>query len=234
MEDLYQRLIEKLASKRSTVETIMRSTDKKSGDILLPFKPFITVSRDPGSGGKPIAQLVAKKLKFEFYDQRLIDEIAKSTHSRAEILHGIDEKQRTKLEDLVHNVLNPDYISERRYIKHLCKVTLRLAQKGNAVFLGRGSNFITPNSQGLHVHITAPYRVCVARAVKYERIPYKKAREIIRETIAERAGFVKQYFNKDINNPKYYDLTLNTTYMTLEDAADIIIKAFHRKFNRAS
>jgi cytidylate kinase len=195
----------------------------------LEFKPFITVSRDPGSGGKPIAKALAERLNYKFYDEELINAIAKSAKARKEVLEKVDEKQRTIMEDLVHSILNPEYISEHRYIKHLVKVVLHLAKEGNAVFLGRGTNFITPNASGLHVRITAPYRVCVSRAVHYEKIPHQKAREIIREIAAEREGFVKQYFGKDANNPKYYDLTINTTYMTIEQAVDIIEVAFKHK-----
>lgn len=194
------------------------------------FEPFITVSRDPGSGGAPIAKLLAKKLGFRYYDKALIDDIAKSAEARTEVMANIDEKDRTQTEDFIQNLLNPEYITERHYIKHLCKVVLTVAKQGKVVILGRGSNFITPNAYGFHVRITAPYRVCVARAVQFEEVPYQKAREVIRKTMAERSAFVKQYFGKDLNNPKYYDMTLNTTFMSLEDAAQLIILGFGQKF----
>lgn len=226
MENLIHNLVEKVFDRQEVFDRIHNETEEE----FLKFHPFITVSRDPGSGGRPIAKIVSEKLNFTFYNQKLIDEIAKSAKARLDIMEDVDERQRTLMEDVVHNVLNPEYISERRYIKHLCKVVLKLAQNGGVVLLGRGTNFITPNSMGLHVRITAPYRVCVARAVKYEKMSYSKARQVIRKVAAERAGFVKQYFNKDIGNPKYYDLTINTTYLSLEDAADIIVAAFKRKF----
>lgn len=226
MSQWYLKWVEDLMGQSRVVEQIGANNEELEE---LNFKPFITVSRDPGSGGKPIAQAVAKKLNFEFYNKKLISEIAKSTKSRKEVISDIDERQRGLMDDLVHNVLNPEYVSERKYIKHLCKSILAVAQKGNVVILGRGSNFITPNAFGLHVRVTAPYRVCVARAVQYEKVPYQKAREIISEVTEERSAFVKQYFGKDIANPKYYDLTLNTTYMTIEDATDIIVRAFKRK-----
>lgn len=228
MSALYLKLADKLISRDNLVDQVKKGLVEKS----FTYKPFVTVSRDPGSGGKPIAKLLAKKLGFKFYDAQLIREIAKSAEARREILKDVDEKQRTMIEDLVHNVLNPEYISERRYITHLCKVVLRLAQEGNVVILGRGSNFITPNAYGLQVRITAPYRVCVARAVQYEGVQHSEAREIIKKVMAERAGFVKQYFGKDITNAKYYDITLNTTYMTLEDARDTILSCFRKKFPR--
>jgi cytidylate kinase len=196
------------------------------------IKKFVTISRDPGSGGKPIAKMLANKLGYKFYDQALIDQIAKSVHARKEILAQIDEKDRSRIEDLIHSILNPEYISERRYIKHLCKVVLSLAHEKNAIFLGRGTNFILPRQNGLNVRITAPYGICVARAIKYEGVNRSKAREIIQEVTTERAAFIKQYFGKDINNPKYYDITLNTASFNLEESVEILATGLKKKFTK--
>jgi cytidylate kinase len=225
MNQWYQRLVDKVFKQEALAEAIAEEERVETH-----FEPFITVSRDPGSGGKPIAKLVAERLGYTFYDKRLLDEIAKSAQTRRDVLDNVDEKTRTLMDDLVHNVLNPDYISERRYITHLCKVVLSLAHKGKSVILGRGSNFITPRAFGLHVRVTAPYRICVARAVEFEKVPYKKARAIVGKVMAERAGFVKQYFNRDIINPKYYDISINTTHLSIEDSTDLIVRTFKKKF----
>jgi len=46
------------------------------------LRPFITISRESGSGGTPIAKLVAKKLQFKFYNKKLINLIANKTKKR--------------------------------------------------------------------------------------------------------------------------------------------------------
>jgi len=45
-------------------------------------RPFITVSREAGSGGRPVAQAVAKKLGFKFYDRKIIELTAKKAKRR--------------------------------------------------------------------------------------------------------------------------------------------------------
>ena len=40
-------------------------------------KKIITISREYGSGGRQIGQLVSKKLGMDFYDKELIDLAAK-------------------------------------------------------------------------------------------------------------------------------------------------------------
>ncbi|MCB9813740.1 MAG: cytidylate kinase-like family protein [Pseudomonadales bacterium] len=194
--------------------------------------PFITVAREPGSGGAPIAKEVATKLGFEFVDEQIIDQIAKSTKKRKEIIKQIDEKARTGIEDIIHAALNREYVDDLKYTQELFKVILTYAYKGKTVILGRGANFITPFARGLHVNITAPYKVRVQRAIDYEGHTTIKAKEVIAKIEKERHDFVKQYLKKDINKPNSYDLVLNTTYFRVNEASDVIIEALYQKFSK--
>ncbi|OGJ08892.1 hypothetical protein A2356_00160 [Candidatus Nomurabacteria bacterium RIFOXYB1_FULL_39_16] len=204
---------------------------KKSAFIDSFPDPFITISRDPGSGGKLVGQEVARELGFAFYDQELIEEIAKSTKMRKSVLNKIDEKARTALQDLIQGLMNPNYVSDVTYFSQLCRVILSLAYKGKVVILGRGANFITPAAKGLHVRITAPLQVCVQRAIDYEGHPPDVAKEIVKKYETDRREFVRQYFDKDIRKSDYYDLIINTTFYTPKEAAAVVIKAFKKKFS---
>jgi cytidylate kinase len=196
-------------------------------------KPFITVAREPGSGGAPIAKSLADKLGFEFVDEQIIEEIAKSTKKRKEIIKAIDEKSRTGIEDIIHSVLNKEYVDDLKYTRELFKVILAYAYKGNTVILGRGSNFITPFARGLHVNVVAPYKVRVQRAMDYEGHSLERAKEIIAKTEKERKDFIKQYLKKDIKKSNSYDLVINTTYFQFDEARDVIIEALYRKFSKS-
>lgn len=219
---------------KKTYELVNQSIIKNlaeeiSGDNEL-FNPVITIARDPGSGGNPIAKLVAKKLDYTFYDDALIEAIAKSAKRRTRIIKNIDEKTRNIIQDLVHNLLNPDYVSESTYINHLTKVVLSIAAEGKAVLLGRGTNLIVPNSRSLDVLITSSKKIRIARAVKYEGHTVAKAREIIDKYSKERKDFVSQYFGKGYHNPVHYDLIINTHFFDINQAAELIIAAFKIKF----
>lgn len=194
-------------------------------------QPFITIAREPGSGGAPIAQAVAQKLGFTCVDEQLIDEVARSTKQRKELIRAIDEKSRTYVEDIVQSLLNPDYVDDVKYLTELTKVILAYALKGKVVIVGRGSNFLTPFGKGLHVNITAPYDLRVQRAMDYEGFSRKMAESVIAKVEKERKDFVKQYFSKDSSKINSYDLTLNTSLFTLEHSRDLIIEAFGHKFS---
>jgi cytidylate kinase len=226
-EKLYvQRLLKKIF--RRQFSSSYFSTSKTEGVFS---KPFITIAREPGSGGGPIGEVVAKRLGFEFYDQEILDVVSKSTKLRKEVLEKIDERGRSAVQDFMQSVLNPNYVSDVTFAKHLSKVVATLAYKGNVVILGRGARFLTPRDRGLHVRITAPLSTRIARAVEYEKVSEQEARQIIKDVSKDRRDFVRQYFGKDINRSEYYDLVINTEFFDFEESVELILAALERKFN---
>lgn len=197
------------------------------------IRPFITIAREPGSGGAPIAKRVAEKLNFEYIDEQIIDEISQSTKKRKAVIEAIDEKSRTKVADMVHSIMNVEYVDDATYVSELIRIVLTYAYKGKTVILGRGANFYTPFGKGLHVNVMAPYDVRVQRAMDFEGHSKEKAKEVIAKVEKERSEFVKQYFKQNINKINAYDLTINTTYFRVEEAANVIIEAFKQKFSRS-
>lgn len=224
----YYPLINKLINTFDIRQKLSLSDDQ---DIIFK-KPFITIAREPGSGGRPIAQMVAKKLGFKFIDKLIIDEIAHSTQKRKEIIAQVDEKSRTWITNMTHRLLNQEFVDESEYMTELVKIIITYGLKGNVVILGRGANFILPFDKGLHVSITAPKKVRIDRAIKYEGYSKKKAVRVVEKYEKERRDFVQQYLNFDLTKTNSYDLCLNTTDYELKQSRDIIIEAFKQKFHK--
>lgn len=193
--------------------------------------PFITVAREPGSGGAPIAKAVAQRLGFELVDDIIVEEIARSTKRRKAIIQEVDEKSRSMIDDVVHSVLNPEYVDEEKYIGELVRVIVMYAHAGKCVIMGHGANFITPFGRGLHVSITAPLEVRIQRAMDYEGHSRDKAKAVILQVETQRAKFVQQYFHADVRRRNVFDLTLNTTHFPVPAAANIVVEAFKQKFS---
>ena len=226
----YYPLINKIIKGLNLKDQSFLPAELSSEDSFV--KPYITISREPGSGGAPIAKLVAEKLGFTLVDKQIVDEIAKSTKKRKEVIQAVDEKKRSAIDDMVHALLNEDYIDDLKYVSELVRVMLVYAHQGHCVLLGRGGNFITPFAHGLHVRITAPYQVRVQRSIDYEGYTNAQAKKRIADVEKERKEFVTQYFSKNTTKSNSYDLTINTTAFEIEDSRDIIIKAFCHKFKR--
>jgi len=230
----YYPLINKMLAKLNLKDSMLDSFAAMGSQSVA--HPFITVAREPGSGGEPVAKLVAERLGFKFIDEEIIEAIARSTKKRKAVVKAIDEKSRTAVEDVVRTLFTneKEYVSDYKYIVELAKVILAYAFEGKSVILGRGANFITPFAKGLHVYVTAPYKVRVQRAMDFEGHDKKKAKQVIGSVEKERKDFVKKYLRKDINKKNSYDIILNTTYFSVEQTADVIIEAFYKKCGRSA
>lgn len=230
MVNLYESLMTRMSSVLKPVSSANRFEPVRQESKTLGFRPFITVSREPGSGGKPIAKRLASLTGFAYYGREMVEKVAKSSRLRSELLQSIDEKSRTGIQDIVHSLFNPDYVSDVQYIKRLVDVMLSLSERGDVILVGRGVNFVTSSTRGLHVRVSAPYPVRVERAVKYERISERRAQERIQKIDADRRSFITQYFGENISDANYYDLVINTTNFSIEDATKVVMKAFELKF----
>lgn len=228
----YYPLVNKLQNLLQIKDTLSKeySTVDGSNSFLI---PFITIAREPGSGGAPIARALADKLEYEFVDEQIIDEMARSVKKRKAAIQALDEKSRSAIENIVHSMLNVEYIDDKTFIKELVKIVLAYAYKGKTIILGRGANFITPFARGLHVNVIAPYDVRVQRAIDFEGHTKKKAKQVIASIEKERKDFVKQHFSKDLSKHGAYDITINTQFFKVDEARDVVIAALYRKFSRS-
>lgn len=224
----YYPFISRLLSVMNTKEIFNFSQDNK----ILFTKPFVTVARQPGSLGRPIAAKVAEKLNFRFLDEEIIDDIAESTKKRKAIIQAIDERSRTRIEDFVHSILNKEYVDDFTYIKELTKVILAHIYQGNVVIVGRGASFISPFEKGLHINIVAPDELRIQRTMDFDKLTHAQAERQNKKITESREAFIRQYFRKDAMRCVNFDLSINTQSFSIDEAADLVIEAFYKKFPR--
>ncbi|PIP53294.1 hypothetical protein COX08_01760 [Candidatus Beckwithbacteria bacterium CG23_combo_of_CG06-09_8_20_14_all_34_8] len=195
--------------------------------------PTITVSRDPGSGGRDIAEKVASKLGLEYLEKKklmkmIVKKAGLDTHLVEEALR---EETLSPWESIINNFLGLKKLDEYTFIRTLIEVLLETAAKKPFVVLGRGANFILPPEATLRVRVTAPRRVLIKYAMQFENKNRMEARQTIDKYLKSRRDYVYKYFSKDIKKSHYYDLCLSTEFLSIDQATDIAVAAFKGKFD---
>lgn len=227
LQEKINALIDQYFRTRELTQKILSLSKKRKKRRI---KPVITLSRETGSGGRPIARLVAKTLKFDYYDKKLVEMIARKTKKRKEIVESVDEKVQDYVSGFVESLLGIDSLSRSSYFGHLCEVIISIAKKGKAVILGRGANFIIPTNECLSVRIIAPLKTRIENSIKYEGNTPLQARREIKRIHFERKDFIRRYFHKNISNANYYDLVINTKNFDIQQASKIVIDTYKSKF----
>jgi cytidylate kinase len=176
---------------------------------------IITISREMGSGGIPIAHKVADKLGYRLIDGEAILEAAASYGLSAEAVEQADEKPP-------HFV---DTLDTKQVLDlHLIElIILEAALKGNVVIYGRGGQDLLKDvGSVLRTRIIAPFEDRVERWAEREWLDPDRARYLVRKSDQQRAGFIKYYFDRDWEDSVHYDLTINTQRLSEDMAVHLI------------
>jgi cytidylate kinase len=185
----------------------------------------VTLSREPGSGGRIIAGRLAEKLGIDIFHQEVINEIAKSADVSEKLLETLDERGLTTLEHWISSLVHERHLWPDRYMQHLMKVIGTIGRHGRAVIVGRGANFVLPADKRFAVRIVAPQARRIENVCREFDVSKEEAKRRVMQTESDRRAFIRKYFNADISNPINYDLVINTATLKLEDAVNVIAAA---------
>lgn len=177
-------------------------------------KIVITISREYGSGGHYVGELLAKRMGLNFYDKNLINLISKKSGLSKEYV----EENSQKLASFKYIDNNDDriFIAEEKVIKDLAK-------KESCVIVGRCADYILKdNKDTIKVFLYSSSQDKVNRAVKYYNLEEDKALKEINKINSERAKHYKYYTNRDWYDFANYDIALNVDYLGVEKTAELL------------
>jgi cytidylate kinase len=193
--------------------------------------PLITISRQMGSGGIEIAELLADRLAdsskhpWMVFDRNLAELLWSNNNLPAPVSRFFDESVPQSIYDAVQELLGVR-ITGWHMVEHTTATILRLACIGNAIFVGRGANFITANQKpAFHVRLMAPFAKRVRQIEEHHRLGTQEAVELISTTDDMRRRYIKHYFRAEIDDPINYHFVINTGLIGFAEAASIIADA---------
>ncbi|MDT8419992.1 MAG: cytidylate kinase family protein [Desulfuromonadales bacterium] len=178
---------------------------------------IITISREMGGGGIPIAHQAAEDLGYKLIDGDAIKELAPQYGLTNEVLTQIDEKPPAFIEKLDRQI--------ELGVHRIQLIILEQSLKGNVIIYGRGGQDLLPNINSVfRVRIIAPFEDRVERWAEREWIDPDLAHSMVRKSDQQRAGFIKYYHDRDWEDPLHYDLVINTVRLSFDMAVKLIIE----------
>lgn len=200
--------------KLSIKENSTNLEDIKVNNTYKGKKIVITISREYGSGGHYVGELLAKRMGLNFYDKNLINLISKKSGLSKEYV----EENSQKLASFKYIDNNDDriFIAEEKVIKDLAK-------KESCVIVGRCADYILKdNKDTIKVFLYSSSQDKVKRAVKYYNLEEDKALKEINKINSERAKHYKYYTNRDWYDFANYDIALNVDYLGVEKTTELL------------
>lgn len=193
---------------------------------------IITISREFGSLGRPIAKKVAAALGFKLYDPELIEMAAKKMNKDVEDLLAYDDQKVIKLKiygSKYAGMATPlgfgDKIKQRKVFEAEKEIIREIAEKEDAVIVGRAADYILSKDgkqNVLRIHITGSYEKRYKNSITELNLSEVEAKEHINIIDKARKDFYKDITGEDFNSPTYRDVVINTDHFSQEYIVNMI------------
>ncbi len=202
------------------------SVGKKTG-------PVICISREVGCGGVVIARLLAAELdkqslckKWRMLSKEILKESARELDMDPNKLRSIlKDGDRSMFDDILNAFSEKRFKSERKISKTLIDLITSFANDGYCIIVGRAGHIIAQDiKQSLLVRLTAPLKWRIRQIMEKNNLNLREANEFIEKTEKERHN-LRKFIAGDKGIEDEFDLTLNLSRMSIEEAISLIYSA---------
>ncbi len=183
---------------------------------------IITIGREYGSGGHLIADMLGEKYGLPVYDSTIIEVIAKEKNLNLEKLKEYDEKPRNRL---FTRSIDGYSNSPEDVIAYMEFDFLREKAKAGESFIvvGRCGSSILKGYKGvISFFVTGDMPEKIQRVATEFHVSNEDAEMMIQKNNKSRKLYHNFYCKEKWGDSRYYELTINTSQIGYEKAAEVI------------
>jgi cytidylate kinase len=198
---------------------------------------IITVEREYGSGGGEVARLLADRLGWKLWDQLLTEEIARVADCPKATVESREERNDPLYYRLFKSFMRGSYegsinapklkmVDSECVLRITRNVVLKIAETGNCVIVGRGSqHFLENHPDSLRVFLYAPTEEKVRR-VAARGHSEAEASDLVETVDRDRIAYIHKYFKVEWPTRWLYHIMLNTSVGEFR-VVDTIVSFMH-------
>lgn len=193
-------------------------------------KFIITITREFGSLGRPIAKRLSELLDVEFYDRDIVEATAKKMNLPVSVISDTEEK-KSNFFQMMFPLGNESSEQQREVFECQYRIISELASKESCIVVGRCSDYILAEEPcAIHVHIYAPYADRLANCVGILGMEKSEAKKMIEEVDKARNSYHKHFAKYLPNDPEHKHIIINSALLEVEGTAQALAAIVRQKF----
>ncbi len=183
---------------------------------------FITISREYGCDAYPLAGKLQELInsrhttnKWIVFTSQIIEKLAQDEKLGADLINNVSEKRYSFINWFIDGLV-PDYLQsvQSQVFERMRTIILNLAEKGNVIIIGAGSQIVTNELDpskfaGTHVRLYAPYPWRLKSIMEKFQKGREDAEEQLKAKQNARNKFVEDFTGKSSADPLLYHMMLN-------------------------
>ena len=190
----------------------------------------VSISRQFGSLGRPVAKRMAEKLEIPFYDRDIVEMAAEkqdlSLHEASKI-----EESASKFAFMKFPLGLGTTEAQDRLFQTEAKIIREVAERESCVIVGRCSDSILedfPNH--LSIFVYAPYEDRIVNCVNDLGMDPRQAKKMIADVDKARDAYHMRYVKYLPNDMNHIDLMVNSAMFGVEGTAEFLADLVRKKY----
>lgn len=195
----------------------------------------VTVQRQFGSLGRPIAKKMAEILGIEYYDRDIVDQAAKELQLPASVVKEEEEKAVKQTPNPFFSMMFPlgsgtsdtqDKIFETQ--KNIIRF---FAERETCVIVGRCADFILSEMPNvMNIYIYASYDARLKHCTEDLGLEEEEAKHMIRSVDEARDQYHLQYAGYKPDDKRFKDIMIDSSLFGVQGTAEFLADAVRRRF----
>ncbi|OYO67760.1 cytidylate kinase [Lachnotalea glycerini] len=199
-------------------------------------KYVITIARGYGSGGRTIGKMLSEELGIHYYDRELLRLASDESGINEELFGKADEKIKDSFlykimrKSYSGEIITPDsddFVSNDNLFNFQAKVIRQLAKEEDksCIVVGRCADYILKDCKNvIRLFVHAPLEHCIDRIEPMSNVSRRELQKKIERIDKHRADYYEYYTHRAWDNAANYDLCINTSELTLQEAVILIME----------
>ena len=190
----------------------------------------ITITREFGSLGRPIAKRLSELLDIEYYDRDIVEATAKQMNLPVSTLSKKEEKGSSFWRMILP--LGEDSPEQKKRIFEVqSQIIQDIAEKESCIIVGRCADFVLKdNPDAVHVYIYASYADRLANCVGTLGMEKNEAKHMIAEVDKARMAYHKRFAKYTPGDPEHKHIIINSALLEVEGKAQALATIIRQKF----
>ena len=200
-------------------------------------KYVVTIARQFGSLGRPIARKMSEKLGIEFFDRDIVEEAAKKLNLPVSKINDIEESAKKHIKTnnfsrMMYPLGTQTDELQNKLFKTQANIIKFLAERQSCIIVGRCSDFILADEPNLlRIYIYAPYEARIKNCIEDLKLDEEEAIKMIKRVDEARDNYHMHYTNFLPNDQRFKEIMIDSSMFGTEGTADYLVEAVKKRFN---
>ena len=194
-------------------------------------KYIVTITRQFGSLGRPIAREMSELLKIEYYDRDIVEATSKKMNLPVSKISEHEETYSTNLFSMLLP-LGSDSIAKQDEIYNVQKEVIReMAEKESCIIVGRCADYIFRDHRDvLNIYIYAPVDARYKNCVEVLRMKPEEATKMIYKVDKARTAYHRRYAKYAPGDPDSKQIMIDSSMLGVKGTAEVLAEIVQRRF----